>query len=456
MHGEKEADVDSERGPAPTPWHPASDRRRAPRRQQDRRLLQRERELEAARLICQALSQHVNVDELVENALRIALEVVNAEAGSVLLADDKTKQLVFRYVIGEKAEQLRGTAIPWDKGVAGAVFQSGEPAIIGDVARDTRHFSAIDNSTGFKTLDMITIPLKRWEGDPIGVLQVLNKREGQLNKDDIAILTIVSALAAQAIEQARLFESAKLAEVARLLGDIGHDIKNLLTPVITGAEFLQTELNKLFGSLVAMGISGTQASQDLCNRVIGLLQDAARRIQDRVKEIGDCVKGLSTPPEFAPCRVAGVVDDVIKTLHVLAEEKHVLLRADGLDALPSISADERRLFNAFYNLIHNAIAAMPGGGSITIRGNVDQADGLLHLAVADNGPGMPSEIRDSLFTGRAKSNKVGGTGLGTKIVKDVVDAHGGQITVESKEDVGTTIHIRLPLQQAGAVAPSAR
>ena len=441
--------------PSPMPRPPSTDRRRAPRRQQDRRLLQRERELEAARLICQALSQHVNVDELVENALRIALEVVNAEAGSVLLADEKAQQLVFRYVIGEKAEQLRGTAIPWDKGVAGAVFQSGEPAIIGDVARDTRHFSAIDNSTGFKTLDMITIPLKRWEGDPIGVLQVLNKREGQLNKDDIAILTIVSALAAQAIEQARLFETAKLAEVARLLGDIGHDIKNLLTPVITGAEFLQTELNKLFGSLTAMGISGTQASQDLCNRVIGLLQDAARRIQDRVKEIGDCVKGLSTPPEFAPCRVAGVVDDVIKTLHVLADEKNVLLRADGLDALPSISADERRLFNALYNLVHNAISAVPGGGSITVRGNVVEADGLLHLAVIDTGPGMPSDIRNSLFTGRAKSNKVGGTGLGTKIVKDVVDAHGGQISVESKEDVGTTIHIRLPLQQAGSVSSPA-
>jgi signal transduction histidine kinase len=420
-------------------------------------LLQRERELEAARLICQALSQHVNVDELVENALRIALEVVNAEAGSVLLSDDKTEKLVFRYVIGEKAEQLRGTAIPWDKGVAGSVFQSGEPAIISDVARDTRHFSAIDNSTGFKTLDMITIPLKRWEGDPIGVLQVLNKREGQLNKDDIAILTIVSALAAQAIEQARLFETAKLAEVARLLGDIGHDIKNLLTPVIAGAEFLQTELNKLFGSLVTMGISGTQASQDLCNRVIGLLQDAARRIQDRVKEIGDCVKGLSTPPEFAPCRIAGVVDDVMKTLHVLADEKNILLRTDGLDVLPPFSADERRLFNAFYNLVHNAISVVPGGGSITVRGSVDEAHGVIRLAVVDTGKGMPAEIRDSLFTAHAKSNKVGGTGLGTKIVKDVVDAHGGQISVESKEDIGTTIHIRLPLQQAGsAVASLAR
>ena len=444
-------------------WAPSSpnprrfrDRRRALRRQRDHRLVQRERELEAARLICQALSQHVNMDKLVENALRIALEVVEADAGSVLLADDKSKQLIFRYVIGEKAEQLRGTAIPWDKGVAGAVFQSGEPAIISDVARDTRHFTGVDHSTGFKTRDMITIPLKRWEGVPIGVLQVLNKREGQLNKDDIAILTIISALASQSIEQARLFETAKLAEVARLIGDIGHDIKNLLTPVITGGEFLQTELNKLFSSLSATGISGTQTNQDLCNRVIGLLRNAARRIQDRVKEIGDCVKGLSTPPQFAPCLVGHVVDDVIKTLCMLADEKNISLRAEGLDLLPPIAADERRLFNAFYNLIHNAISVVPGGGFITVSGQVELQAGLLLLSICDNGRGMPSEIRDSLFTSRAISHKAGGTGLGTKIVKDVVDAHGGQITVESKEGVGTTIHICLPMQQPSATGTPAR
>src|SRR5256886_17485139 len=177
--GGQEAHVANERNPfSPNPGN-IGDRRRAPRRQQDRRLLQRERELEAARLICQALSQHINVDELVENALRIALEVVDADAGSVLLADDKTQQLVFRYVIGEKAEQLRGTAIPWDLGVAGAVFKSGEPAIIGNVARDTRHFSGIDDTTGYKTMDMIAIPLKRWEGQPIGLPRILTKRNGQ-------------------------------------------------------------------------------------------------------------------------------------------------------------------------------------------------------------------------------------------------------------------------------------
>jgi signal transduction histidine kinase len=59
---------------------------------------------------------------------------------------------------------------------------------------------------------------------------------------------------------------------------------------------------------------------------------------------------------------------------------------------------------------------------------------------------MPREVLEKLFTKEAISTKVGGTGLGTKIVKDVVDVHGGQITVDSKEGVGTTFHIRLPIR----------
>src|SRR5207245_11572558 len=108
------------------------------------------------------------------------------------------------------------------------------------------------------------------------------------------------------------------------------------------------------------------------------------------------IKGLSTPPHFAPCRVATVVDDVMKTLHMLADEKKISLRAEGLDAIPLISADERRLFNAFYNLIHHAIAAIPGGGSITVRATVDLADEAVHLFAIDHVHAMFHEARDSL------------------------------------------------------------
>jgi len=402
------------------------------------------KQLEAARRISETLFQSTDVDELVEKALRSALEEVGAEAGSVLLADLESKQLVFQYSIGANPVP-KGTSLPWDQGIAGTVFQSGEPAIISDVKKSAHHFVAIDQATGFMTRDMITLPLKRWKGEPIGVLNVVNKRNGLLNEQDLALLIIISAFAALAIQQARLFEEAKKAEVVGLLGDIGHDLKNLLQPVVSGAWLLKGELDEVFGNLPLSDPGKAQASQELCDEAIGLIRRTSERIHDRVKEIADCVKGLSAPPQFKPCKVTGVVEEVLQTLRMVAAEKDISLLCKDLDALPTILADERRLYNALYNLANNAIPEVPKGGSITVSGRPDPAAGVIHISVADTGRGMPPEVRDRLFTSRAVSTKATGTGLGTKIVKDVVSAHGGQITVESEVGVGTTFHIRLAL-----------
>ena len=176
-----------------------------------------------------------------------------------------------------------------------------------------------------------------------------------------------------------------------------------------------------------------------------MIVNNSRRIQDRVREIADAVKGVTTPPRFAPCEVATVVEEVYGTLRIYAGEKGVILKTKGLDSLPTLEADDRRLFNAFYNLINNAIPEMPSGGSVTVYGIIGEDGKTVKLSVADTGRGMSPEVRDTLFTQQAMSRKVGGTGLGTKIVKDVVYAHGGQITVDSEEGVGTTFHMVLPI-----------
>ena len=409
------------------------------------KLARLERELEAARRISLTLFQHLNIRDLVEKSLGIALEVVGAEAGSVLLANPETQQLVFSYSIGVSRVPV-GTTIAWNQGIAGSVYQSGNPEIIPDVDADPRHLPSIDYITGYKTRELIAIPLKRWEGEPIGVMEVLNKVQGRLNHDDIAILTIISAFTAISIEEARLFEEAKLAEVARLLGDIGHDVKNMLMPVITGAGLLQEELNDFFSTLPEdVNTSKSSATQEMCREVIDMLRNNGLRIQDRVREISDCVKGRSTPPKFSLCMLKDIVGIVVQTLRFLAEEKGISLRIEGLDSLPAIQADSHRLFNAFYNLINNAIPEVPSGGSITTFGKVNSDEQMIHVQIVDTGRGMTPEVRDSLFTNRVISQKVGGTGLGTKIVKDVIDVHRGSIHVESEIGVGTTFYITLPI-----------
>jgi len=408
-------------------------------------------QLETVYRVSQALFCYTELDEIVEVALRSALEEVNAEAGSILLADPESKQLVFRFSIGEKPVPP-GTAIPWDQGIAGQVFQTGKPVSTSHVKESGIHYTAVDQLTGFTTRDMISLPLRRWKDEPIGVLNVLNKRNGVLNENDLTLLTIISAFAALAILQAQHFEDAKKAEMVNLLGDIGHDLKNLLQPVVSGTWLLKGEIEDMFTNLPASDPVKAQSSKELCDEAIGMMRRTGERIHDRVKEIADCVKGLTAPPQFKPCNVAKVVEDVLQTLRVLATEKEIALHCKDLDILPTILADERRLYNAFYNLVNNAIPEVPRGGTITISGQAAPSIGVIHVSIADTGRGMSPEVRDRLFSRRAVSTKATGTGLGTKIVKDVVEAHRGQITVESELGLGSIFRIRLPVDPTRTAA----
>ena len=410
------------------------------------RLERRERELEAARRISEALFQRLRLEDVLEEALKIALEIVGAEAGCILIANPDTKELVFSHTIGEKSPPL-GTAFGWNEGIAGSAFQAGEAIVVDDVQQDSRHFIGIDQVFGQVTQDLIALPLKRWEGDPVGVLEVMNKTTGRLDHDDVAILTIISAFTAISIEEARLFEQVKLGEVAHLLGDISHDIKNMMVPITYGAWILEKKLNGLYGNMSPSESEQTKANQESGLKVLSMIRTNARLIQERVKEIADAVKGLSSQPKFSPCNIGEVVSTVIETLHSLADERGISLWTEDLSRLPSIQADERRLFNAFYNLINNAIDEVTRGGSITIQGLLESDGQAIGVSVTDTGQGMSPEVRKSLFTNRTISRKAGGTGLGTKIVKDVVDAHRGQISVESQVGRGTRFHIRLPIHQ---------
>ncbi|MCA9471885.1 MAG: PAS domain S-box protein [Nitrospirales bacterium] len=246
---------------------------------------------------------------------------------------------------------------------------------------------------------------------------------------------------------AKLLEAAKLAEVTRVLGNVGHDIKNMLMPVITGTSLLQDELTEIFAMDASTMAAKKHTSEKTCKELTEMITSNARRIQDRVREIADAVKGVTSEPHFAPCHVNEVIKGVLKSLQISAKERDVRLLTNGIEQLPVIEADERRLFAALYNLIGNAIPEVPSGGSVTIKGSVSPNGETLELTVADTGKGMPPEVRDRLFTKNAISTKVGGTGLGTKIVKDVIDVHQGTIRVESEENVGTSFHMTIPMKR---------
>lgn len=438
----------------------------------ERRIELLERQIEAVHSIAAAFTSKIGVDELLHETLRVSMETVGAGAGSIILYDPESKKLVFRHVLPEGSAQLVGLELePDDTSIAGSVFISGEFRIDADVSKEKRHRSDVGERVGHKTRNMVTAPLKSRGGAPIGVMQILNKQDGMFDQDDCELLEILSALAATLLENARLAEEAKLAVVVKLLGDISHDIKNMITPVQTCAQTLDMLFEETFESIDA----AMQARQDACPELaqdinsavemlrefypeaIQMLMDGSLQVQERVREIADCVKGIIAEPVFQMHNVAEIASKVIQALNIVGERVDVTVSLEAPPDLPPAPVDQKQVYNAIYNLVNNAIPETPPGGSVTVRlsaitGGEFPEGNCLIIQVIDTGKGMPEEIRAKLFTDDAISTKPGGTGLGTRIVKNVVDAHGGTIAVESEPGKGSTFTIRLPLHREGVTA----
>ena len=242
-------------------------------------------------------------------------------------------------------------------------------------------------------------------------------------------------------------------EITKLMGEITHDVKNLLMPLVTGTDLLAEEIDDVFRHLPAMERSRAEQSHSNCEEVITMFRNTSRRIQDRMKAIADYAAVTRVSQKFEPCVIGKIAESVVKSLRSAAEQRQVTLRMEGLQGLPAIAGDEARLYSLLYNLVNNAIPEVPPRGLVTISGFHEAGDDFIRLRVVDTGNGMSAEIRDHLFTNRMVSNKTGGTGLGTKIVKDVVEMHGGRITVESEPGRGTTFEIRLPIDGPAFLKP---
>ena len=428
------------------------------------------RRLAAEYAVTRILAESATIKDAVNGVLRVVGENLDWELGMFWEMEPQNQRLRFVDLwhapdveADEFIKDSKDRTFTRGEGLVGRVWDTGKSLWIPDVCADPS-FRRADMAARAGLHGAFAFPVSKGER-LYGVIDCFTRTRREPDRDVLEMLADLGIKVGLFVDrkrteqelretEARLVQEQRLAEVARVLGDIGHDLKNLLMPITGGAELLEEELSECFATLPETTAAAIKPARERTHELTEMIKQNSRRINDRVKEIADSVKGLTRPPQFAPCRLAEVVSNVYQTLRILADEQHVVLRAEGLDALPVIRADESRLFNAIYNLVNNAIPEVPSGGSVTIRGRLDESSKHVVLSVVDTGKGMSPEVRDSLFSYQAISRKVGGTGLGTKIVKDVVDAHGGTITVESTEGKGTAFHITLAIDGPTSQTPS--
>ncbi len=167
---------------------------------------QRAADLEKVLDISLEMTSEMNLSRLLGKIMAAACDLSHSEAASIILQDRDTGNLRFRAATGQATDALSDVGIPVDGSIAGAVFTSGEPAVISHVQSDGRYYSGVDDQIGFETHSMAAIPLKLGERC-IGVLETINKAQhGVYDEQDVEMLTALASHAAVAIENARLYD----------------------------------------------------------------------------------------------------------------------------------------------------------------------------------------------------------------------------------------------------------
>jgi putative nucleotidyltransferase with HDIG domain len=171
--------------------------------------------------VSHSLAESLDTDVVLQSILGKAVELLQCQAGSLLLVDEVTNELIFKVVSGPASEQLLDKRLPPGVGIVGTVAQTGKPLIVNDAKGDPRHYDAIDQKTSLVTQSLLCVPLISKER-VMGVLEVMNKLDGTLfDESDRDLLTAFAVQSAIALGNAKLYSDLKraFAETVRIIAN---------------------------------------------------------------------------------------------------------------------------------------------------------------------------------------------------------------------------------------------
>ena len=208
------------------------------------------RQISALHEVGHKMSESLSLDVLLPRLMDIVTSTLGAERSTLFLYDDETDELYSRVAQGEGVDEIRLAA---GEGVAGSVFSSGLGVCISDPYADPRFQPDVDRRSGFRTRNLLCAPV-RHKGKAVGVIEVLNKHEGEFDRDDLRFLDVLTTQAAAGLENARLYERVNSArrtekDLLELTGDVASELilNTLLAKTITTVtEMLQADRSTLF------------------------------------------------------------------------------------------------------------------------------------------------------------------------------------------------------------------
>lgn len=387
------------------------------------------------------LNSTLDLNRLLQFIIDSAADLVESEAASILLVDEKTQDLYFAAATGSDPQELKHIPVPMEGSLAGTILREERPLIINEVSGDPRHFRHVGDSMHFEVRSLVGVPL-RIRDKVTGVLEAINKREGQFDEADLDTLSNIASQAAVAINNARLVDALQ-----RAYDELGNLDRLKSDFIAIASHELRTPLSLVMGYAALLKDQGDADTSEHAKAVL----NSALRMRRLVEAMTNMDMLQMESAELVLERTAlqpilqSAYDEVVHLIQTKGQQLSITMP----EKLLEVHADRVKLRLALVNILNNAMRFTPAEGHIWL--SVERRGREAWIVVRDDGVGIEPDKLERIFTGFYQADdhmrrRHEGLGLGLAIVKAVVDGHQGRVWAESAgSNKGSRFTIALPL-----------
>jgi signal transduction histidine kinase len=382
----------------------------------DQALAARVEELTTMQEIDRQLNASLDFQHVLELTLSWAMRATESDVGAVGLIEEEGLRVAVR---SEQDEQL----CHMDEERLDLVKNSREPILVGNM--------------------VVLVPI-RYEDQTVGVLDLRRNSGRVYDADELQFASRLADHAAMAIENARLYEQVQQANQAKteFVSVVVHELRTPMTSI------------KGYADMMAKGMLG-EMSEDQ-TEFLRTIVNNVQRMQILVSDLQDVsrIESGQLHMEMQTMAIEEAVNEGVNMLQRQIEEKDQTLSLEIPPDLPEVYGDPSRTTQVLINLLSNAYKYTPEGGDIRVE--LGREGGFVRCSVTDSGIGISPESQAKLFTKFYRTDNPDardqpGTGLGLCIVKNIVELQGGEITVKSELDEGSTFSFTVPTAESVAV-----
>lgn len=390
----------------------------------------------------QAVSHILDLDQLLERIMELIFRSIDADRGCIMLRNHDTSQFEPKAVRWRQKVD-REEKIALSRTIMDHVLKEKQGILVNDAAQDQR-FNTGQSIVRFGIREVICVPMKG-RHETLGVLYLdtqSNARDliqrsalSRFTEDHLALAIAIGHQAALAVEETHyhhaLVQAERLAAIGQTIAALSHHIKNILQGLRSGSEILRMGLAEKNDQLLGQGWKIVEKNQ---GKIYDLVMDMLSYSKDR-------------EPTIEETDLNHVCQEVVELMKGRAKELNAKLEIRLDDKLPKAPADPEGIHRALLNIVGNALDAVEDrpNAQVVVITSVESNGAWAHIAVLDNGVGIPPNKLGEIFKPFVSTKGSRGTGLGLAVSRKILREHGGDILVQSQPGKATKMILRLPL-----------